>query len=158
MTSFESVVLGLAVAYAVIGALLLVLLIYGRLAWPIKAAAIVLTTCFYLVSFVGARGLLGWSSRDPLPARFKLGSSNRIRSKASRERFIFGSRRLARIIVRAAYRVLTACPITPNWQQPRRGRSLQALTASRRAAGAPISDRARAVSRAKPPTSLPPPA
>jgi len=72
MTSFESVVLGLAVAYAVIGALLLVLLINGRLAWPIKAAAIVVTTCFYLVSFVGARGLLGWSSRDPLPARFKL--------------------------------------------------------------------------------------
>jgi len=72
MTSFESVVLALAVAYALIGALLLALLIYARLPWPAKAVAIVVTSCFYLVSFVGARGLLGWSSRDPLPPRFKL--------------------------------------------------------------------------------------
>jgi hypothetical protein len=72
MTSFESVVLALAVAYALIGALLLALLVYARLPWPAKAAAILVTSCFYLVSFVGARGLLGWSSRDPLPPRFKL--------------------------------------------------------------------------------------
>src|SRR4051794_34375062 len=72
MTSFESVVIALAVAYALIGALLLALLVYARLPWPAKAVAIVVTSCFYLVSFVGARGLLGWSSRDPLPPRFKL--------------------------------------------------------------------------------------
>jgi len=72
MTNFESVVLALALAYALIGALLLALLIYARLPWPAKAAAIVVTSCFYLVSYIGARGLLGWSSRDPLPARFKL--------------------------------------------------------------------------------------
>jgi hypothetical protein len=72
MTSFESVVLALTIAYALIGALLLTLLIYSRLPWPAKAAAILVTSCFYLVSFFGARGLLGWSSRDPLPPRFKL--------------------------------------------------------------------------------------
>jgi hypothetical protein len=72
MTSFESIVLALAIAYALIGALLLALLIYARLPWPAKAAAIALTSGFYLVSFVGARGLLGWSSPDPLPPRFKL--------------------------------------------------------------------------------------
>jgi hypothetical protein len=72
MTSFESVILALAMAYALIGALLLTLLIYARLPWPAKAAAILVTSCFYLVSFFGARGLLGWSSRDPLPPRFKL--------------------------------------------------------------------------------------
>jgi hypothetical protein len=72
MTSFESVALALTIAYALIGALLLALLVYARLPWPAKAAAIVVTSCFYLVSFVGARGLLGWSSPDPLPPRFKL--------------------------------------------------------------------------------------
>jgi hypothetical protein len=72
MTNLESVVLGLTIAYAVIGALLLALLVYARLPWPAKAAAIVVTSSFYLVSFVGARGLLGWSSPDPLPPRFKL--------------------------------------------------------------------------------------
>jgi hypothetical protein len=72
MSSFESVVLALAIAYALIGALLLTLLVYARLPWPAKAAAILVTSCFYLVSFFGARGLLGWSSRDPLPPRFKL--------------------------------------------------------------------------------------
>jgi hypothetical protein len=72
MMNLESVVLALTIAYALIGALLLVLLVYARLPWPAKAAAIVITSCFYLVSFVGARGLLGWSSRDPLPPRFKL--------------------------------------------------------------------------------------
>jgi hypothetical protein len=72
MTSFESVVLALTIAYALIGALLLALLVYARLPWPAKAAAIAVTSSFYLVSFFGARGLLGWSSPDPLPPRFKL--------------------------------------------------------------------------------------
>jgi hypothetical protein len=56
VTDFDTIVLALAIAYAVIGALLLLLLVYARLPWP----------------FVGARGLLGWSSREPLPPRFKL--------------------------------------------------------------------------------------
>ncbi len=72
MNSFESVILALAAAYALIGALLLALLVYARLPWSAKAVAVVLTSCFYMVSFFGARGLLGWSSRDPLPPRFKL--------------------------------------------------------------------------------------
>ena len=72
MTNFDTVILALAIAYALIGALLLALLVYARLPWPAKAAAIVVTSCFYFVSFIGARGLLGWSSRDPLPPRFKL--------------------------------------------------------------------------------------
>ena len=37
-----------------------------------KAAAIVLTSAFYVVSFFATRGLLGWSSTDPLPPKFKL--------------------------------------------------------------------------------------
>ena len=37
-----------------------------------KAASIVLTSAFYAVSFFATRGLLGWSSTDPLPPKFKL--------------------------------------------------------------------------------------
>ena len=51
MMNLESIVLALTVAYALIGALLLALLIYARLPWSAKAAAIVVTSCFYVVSF-----------------------------------------------------------------------------------------------------------
>ncbi len=38
MTSLQSIILTLAVAYAVIGALLLIVLVYARLHWSLKAA------------------------------------------------------------------------------------------------------------------------
>ncbi len=72
MSSLQSVILTLAVAYAVIGALLLVVLVYARLHWSLKAIAVVITSAFYLVSFDSMRGLLGWASTDKLPASFKL--------------------------------------------------------------------------------------
>jgi hypothetical protein len=72
MNSLQSVIAALSIAYALIGALLLLVLVYARLPWPAKAAAIVVTSAFYIVSFQGARGLLGWASVDRLPANFKL--------------------------------------------------------------------------------------
>jgi hypothetical protein len=72
VTSLQSVVLTLSVSYALIGALLLVVLIYARLPWPAKAVAVVVTSAFYIVNFIGTRGLLGWASVDRLPATFKL--------------------------------------------------------------------------------------
>ena len=72
MNSLQSVVLTLSVSYALIGALLLVVLIYARLPWPAKAVVIVVTSAFYIASFIGTRGLLGWASVDRLPASFKL--------------------------------------------------------------------------------------
>jgi hypothetical protein len=62
----------LSVAYAVIGALLLVVLVYARLHWSLKAAAVVVTSAFYVIAFGGTRGLLGWASTDRMPASFKL--------------------------------------------------------------------------------------
>jgi len=56
----------------VIGALLLVVLVYARLHWSLKAVAVVVTSAFYVVSFTEMRGLLGWASADRLPASFKL--------------------------------------------------------------------------------------
>ena len=72
VSSLQSVILLLSVSYALIGALLLLVLVYARLPWSAKAFAVIVTSAFYIVSFIGARGLLGWASEDRLPARFKL--------------------------------------------------------------------------------------
>ena len=72
MINLQAVILSLSVAYAVIGALLLVVLVYARLHWSLKAVAVVVTSAFYVVSFSEMRGLLGWASSERLPANFKL--------------------------------------------------------------------------------------
>ena len=72
MSSLQSTVLCLSIAYAALGVLLLATCLLTRLPWQVKAAAIVVTSTFYVVSFVATRSLLGWSSDDPLPPRFKL--------------------------------------------------------------------------------------
>jgi hypothetical protein len=72
VTNPHSVIITLSISYALIGALLLVVLVYARLPWPAKAAFVVLTSAFYIASFFGTRGLLGWASVDRLPASFKL--------------------------------------------------------------------------------------
>ena len=72
MSSLQSVVLTLSLSYALIGALLLIVLAYARLPWSAKAVAVVVTSAFYIASFVAVRGLLGWASVDRLPAAFKL--------------------------------------------------------------------------------------
>jgi hypothetical protein len=72
VSNLQSVILMLSVAYALVGALLLVVVVYARLPWQLKAAVVVVTSAFYVASFVGMRGLLGWASVDRLPANFKL--------------------------------------------------------------------------------------
>ncbi|MGJ4954430.1 hypothetical protein ACQR1H_02200 [Bradyrhizobium sp. HKCCYLRH2015] len=73
MTSnLQTVIVTLSVCYALIGALLLLVLVYARLPWQVKAVAVIITSTFYVGSFVGARGLLGWASVDRLPRSFKV--------------------------------------------------------------------------------------
>jgi hypothetical protein len=72
VSNLQSVVLTLALSYALIGALLLIVLVYARLHWSAKAIAVVVTSAFYIASFVGVRGLLGWATIDRLPVAFKL--------------------------------------------------------------------------------------
>ena len=72
MSNLADVIIWLSIAYALLGVLLLVICVFARIPWPVKAAAIVLTSAFYVVSFFATRGLLGWSSTDPLPPKFKL--------------------------------------------------------------------------------------
>lgn len=70
--SQQSMVLVLSIGYALIGALSLMILVYARLGWRIKATVVIVTSAFYIASFIGVRGLLGWASSDRLPPRFKL--------------------------------------------------------------------------------------
>jgi hypothetical protein len=72
VNNLQSVIVTLSVSYALIGALLLIVIVYGRLPWTAKAIAVVVISSFYVVSFVAARSLLGWASIDKLPASFKL--------------------------------------------------------------------------------------
>src|ERR1700743_721893 len=72
VNSLQLVVLTLSLSYAVVGALLLVVLVYARVPWSAKAAAVVVTSAFYVANFIAVHGLLGWASDDKLPATFKL--------------------------------------------------------------------------------------
>jgi hypothetical protein len=72
VNSLQSIILTLSLSYALIGALLLVVLVYARLHWSAKAIAVVVTSAFYIASFVAVRGLLGWATVDRLPVAFKL--------------------------------------------------------------------------------------
>jgi hypothetical protein len=72
MTSLTTEILGLSIAYVLLGVLLLTACLFARMPWPLKAVGIVVTSAFYVVSFYATRGLLGWSSVDPLPQHFKL--------------------------------------------------------------------------------------
>jgi hypothetical protein len=72
VTNLASDIILLSIAYALLGVLLLVICVFAKVPWPVKAALIVLTSAFYVVSFFATRGLLGWSSTDPLPPKFKL--------------------------------------------------------------------------------------
>ena len=67
-----STVVGLALAYVALGVLLLWLCLGSRIAWWIKAAAIVVTSGFFVVAFFATNGLLGWPARGPLPGKFQL--------------------------------------------------------------------------------------
>jgi hypothetical protein len=70
--SLQTEILMLSFGYALLGVLLLLAVTRARLAWPIKAVAITLTSAYYVLVFFRTEGLLGWSAREPLPPRFQL--------------------------------------------------------------------------------------
>lgn len=65
-------VLAIAAAYVVIGVLLLAMGLTSRFRWSIKAAAIVVTSIFFVEVFFATKSLLGWPGDGRLPARFQL--------------------------------------------------------------------------------------
>ena len=68
----QSQIVGLSVAYVVLAALLLVVVLRVRAPWPLKVAAVVVTSIFYGVAFFRVEGLPGWSAAGPLPPQFQL--------------------------------------------------------------------------------------
>jgi hypothetical protein len=67
-----STVLAISAAYVVIGVLLLTIGLTSRFAWWVKAAAIVVTSAFFVEAFFATKGLLGWPRSGQLPPRFQL--------------------------------------------------------------------------------------
>src|SRR5262245_24668111 len=67
-----STVLAISAAYVVLAVLLLALGLSARLAWWVKATAIVVTSVFFVEMFFAAKDLLGWPRTGQLPARFQL--------------------------------------------------------------------------------------
>ena len=65
-------ILGLAMAYALLAALLLVVALRARIPWPLKVAMVLVTSVYYSVAFFRIEGLTGWSAPAPLPAQFQL--------------------------------------------------------------------------------------
>ena len=68
----QSQIIGLSVAYVVLAALLLVVVLRVRAPWPLKVVAVVVTSVFYGVAFFRVEGLPGWSAAGPLPPQFQL--------------------------------------------------------------------------------------
>jgi hypothetical protein len=67
-----STVLAISAAYVVIGVLLLAVCLTSRFAWWVKAAAIVVTSVFFVEAFFATKGMLGWPRTGQLPPRFQL--------------------------------------------------------------------------------------
>ncbi len=68
-------VAGLMAAYVLVTMLLLSLNLTSLWRWWVKAAAIIITTGFFGVTYVAINGLLGWPTTQRLPTRFNLVSS-----------------------------------------------------------------------------------
>src|ERR1700756_6069387 len=64
--------LGIAAAYVVMSVLFLTASLTAPLKWWIKAAAIVVSSFFFVEIFFATKGLLGWPGTDRLPAHFQL--------------------------------------------------------------------------------------
>jgi len=63
---------GIVASYIVIAVLLLSLNLASRWQWGIKAAAILITTAFFGVSYVSITDLIGWPAEARMPDHFQL--------------------------------------------------------------------------------------
>jgi hypothetical protein len=68
-------VVGLVAAYGIVAVLLLSLNLTSLWKWWVKAAAIIVTTIFFGVTYQAVIGLMGWPTAQKLPVRFNLVSS-----------------------------------------------------------------------------------
>ncbi|WP_067864298.1 hypothetical protein [Neptuniibacter marinus] len=68
----NEVLFSLTLAYVFFTALVLLVLIYSRIFWGIKAALIVIAVGFYTVSYQGWKETQGWPAEVVLPEKFLL--------------------------------------------------------------------------------------
>jgi hypothetical protein len=64
--------LAISAAYVVLGVLLLAFGLTAPFRWWVKAAAIVVTSLFFVEAFFSTKSLLGWPGTGRLPPRFQL--------------------------------------------------------------------------------------
>ena len=63
---------GIISAYILLALLLLSINLYSKWSWHIKAATIILTSVFYIVTYYSLPALLGWPTSQNPPAQFRL--------------------------------------------------------------------------------------
>jgi hypothetical protein len=64
--------LGLVIAYGLLAVLLLSLNLRSAWRWPVKAAAILITSLFFVLAFCSIQAMLGWPTGSEPPAGFQL--------------------------------------------------------------------------------------
>src|SRR5690348_12513426 len=72
MSGLEGSVLLLCLAYVLLSVLLLTVMTWLPLPRPLKIAAILAASAFYVVVFFATQGLLGWSAPVAVPDRFQV--------------------------------------------------------------------------------------
>lgn len=63
---------GIIAAYIILGLLLLSINLYSKWSWPVKAATIILTSAFYIITYYSFPPLLGWPTSQHPPSQFRL--------------------------------------------------------------------------------------
>ena len=63
---------GLIAAYVLIALLLLSINLYSIWSWKIKGGTIIITSLFYIITYMSFTPLLGWPTGDNPPERFRL--------------------------------------------------------------------------------------
>lgn len=66
---------GLVTAYILIAVLLLSINLYSNWSWPVKAATIIVTSIFYIITYISMPPILGWPTEQNPPERFRLVSA-----------------------------------------------------------------------------------
>ena len=69
-------VIGLALAYSAVMAILAGLVIFSHWALWIRAGCVLMVTGLYFVTYTSLTGMLGWPTQHPLPERFILLASS----------------------------------------------------------------------------------
>jgi hypothetical protein len=67
---------GIISAYILIGLLLLSINLYSKWSWQVKAASIIITSAFYVITYFSFPPLLGWPTSEYPPSQFRLISAH----------------------------------------------------------------------------------